>query len=269
MKNQLAIIVSLFMLIALCPLTHCTATDDYFECTYLESEDCYEVTGVTNKAKNTVAWNVKIPDEVMDKKVISIGYRAFFDLDGVQSVQLGANIQAIGNEAFSCCENLKAVSYNKNLRTIGDYAFSNCCSLGGPSLKYQWGKNFVVQSERLSVGKGAFAGTAYTAIDFGNAEVSVDEEAFSNCLYLTRISFGYGRKGFNRCAFAFSGLKEVLFPLDWTEEEANANISAIQCLEYDNATKYYFREQEPEKDENGKYIGNYWHYAGGQITLWE
>ena len=70
-----------------------------YEYDYKEVEGGLEITGIRYNKKNKVL-DITIPNEIRDKKVISIAPNALKDVDIIRHVIMGANIQNIGQEAL-------------------------------------------------------------------------------------------------------------------------------------------------------------------------
>ena len=82
-----------------------------------------------------------IPD-----KVTIIGENAFYNCDGLTTINLGKNVQRIDLQGFYDCSNLKEIVLPEGLTYIGDYAFTDCESLS----------RTVLPSSINSIGSGAF-----------------------------------------------------------------------------------------------------------------
>ena len=184
--------------------------------------------------------NSKIPTEF--DLVTSIAPYAFFDLDKLQSVDLGNKITKIGDHAFESCGALKTVEGTDALVSIGDYAFDSCAALknidftNNKSLteigKYAFHacdglSSFVFPTSLKTVGDGAFWScnslkkaitfdiSAWAQIDFGSAsatplnygELVIDKEVAKN------VTIQNGTKKIGDYAFYNCGsLSEVTLP---------------------------------------------------------
>ncbi len=141
--------------------------------------------------------NSKIPTEF--DLVTSIAPYAFFDLDKLQSVDLGNTITKIGDHAFESCGALKSVEGIDSLVSVGDYSFAACGALktidftNNTALteigKYAFHScdglsSFVFPTSLKTVGDGAFWScnslkkaitfdiSAWAQIDFGSASAT-------------------------------------------------------------------------------------------------
>ena len=62
------------------------------------------------------------------------GTRSFYDLDALETVNIGADVVGIGDYCFANCDNLKTVNLEEGLTYIDEYAFRNCSSLESLSI---------------------------------------------------------------------------------------------------------------------------------------
>lgn len=139
-----------------------------YEYDYKEVEGGLEITGIRYNKKNKVL-DITIPNEIRDKKVISIAPNALKDVDIIRHVIMGANIQNIGQEAFSSCDNLVSITFPTEVSMkIGDRAFEN---------------------------------TALTSIQISNS-IELGNEVYKNCQNVTSIESNasvYGEDVFVGC----------------------------------------------------------------------
>lgn len=139
-----------------------------YEYDYKEVEGGLEITGIRYNKKNKVL-DITIPNEIRDKKVISIAPNALKDVDIIRHVIMGANIQNIGQEAFSSCDNLVSITFPTEVSMkIGDRAFEN---------------------------------TALTSIQISN-QIELGNEVYKNCQNVTSIESNasvYGEDVFVGC----------------------------------------------------------------------
>jgi hypothetical protein len=84
----------------------------------------YEVSNV-----GTAEGDIVVPETYRNRKVTSIGKKAFAKKQKVLSVKLSDNITNIGEQAFSQCEALKSVNIPATVKTIGKKAFQSCSNL--------------------------------------------------------------------------------------------------------------------------------------------
>lgn len=75
------------------------------------------------------AQDVVIPDTYLGKPVTSIGDRAFYNDNGVKSLDTGDNCQYIGESAFRNAYAIMTLTLGKSMKTIREYAFLNTTAL--------------------------------------------------------------------------------------------------------------------------------------------
>ena len=69
---------------------------------------------------------VTIPSAINGKRVISLGYRAFYNNTTLTNVLIPDSVTNIGDDAFFSCQNLTNVTIGNNVSFIGYEAFANC-----------------------------------------------------------------------------------------------------------------------------------------------
>lgn len=80
--------------------------------------------------------------------ISSIGKRAFYRLNNLESVDIGDSVHTIGERAFADCENLKSVKLPLELKTIESLAFRNCTSI----------QELVLPNKDVEIASDAFQG---------------------------------------------------------------------------------------------------------------
>ena len=164
--------------------------------------------------------------------ITEIGERAFYDADGLTSVDIPNWITTIHSSAFAECSALMSVTFNggvgaRNL-IIGESAFEHCSSLSSivynnaPQItgmgvrafaKCTGLRSFTVLDTVSELSESVFAGCSNLAeINLGNSLKTIGKQAFSGCKALTEISFPSSLTGVSEKAFeACSALKTVRF----------------------------------------------------------
>ena len=97
-----------------------------------------------------------IKEITIGDNVTNIGNSAFYDCDGLTTVNFGNNVASIGNSAFRDCDGLTTVNIGDNVTNIGNSAFYDCDGL--------------------------------TTVNFGNNVTSIGEQAFCSCSLLCFIT---------------------------------------------------------------------------------
>lgn len=145
-----------------------------------------------------------IPEYYGNKKVTSIGYRAFFRCTGLTSITIPDSVTSIGSDAFKNCTGLTSITIPDSLTSIGNYAFQNCRGL----------TSITIPDSVTSIGAGAFAGcTGLTSITIPDSVTSVGSEAFFGCTGLTSVTIGNSVTSIGSGAFFHcTGLTSIIIP---------------------------------------------------------
>jgi hypothetical protein len=119
---------------------------------------------------------------VLPKTLKTLGNYAFQNCVALvslnwQSVETGATI---GDRAFFGCQSLESVTLPAGLESIGNHAFQSCWSLGAIELP----------STLQSIGNYAFSSTALVSLDWpaAAAAATIGDNAFLDCSSLTTVS---------------------------------------------------------------------------------
>lgn len=149
-----------------------------YEYDYKEVEGGLEITGIRYNKKNKVL-DITIPNEIRDKKVISIAPNALKDVDIIRHVIMGANIQNIGQEAFSSCDNLVSITFPTEVSMkIGDRAFENTALTS------------IQISNRIELGKEVYKNCQNVTSIQSNATV-YGEDVFVGCQAVTDLTINF------------------------------------------------------------------------------
>lgn len=89
-------------------------------------DDGIEVGGCKRDVADKV---IVVPETVNGKKVVSIGFGAFTELENVEAIVLPDSVTRIGESAFTNCEKLKFIYLGKGLKTTGNMTFNSCTAL--------------------------------------------------------------------------------------------------------------------------------------------
>ena len=156
----------------------------------VDSFDGYEGNQLCSKIHSvTILQNVK-----------SVGYRAFHDCDGLESLTFHG--ESIGASAFTGCTSLKTLSLGEHIKRIGDSAFFNCSAL----------KNVTIPESVTSIGPWAFAFSGLESLTINGAIDTIEHEAFFKCKNLKTLKLGEHIKTIGDHAFAECGLTSVTIP---------------------------------------------------------
>ena len=145
---------------------------------------------------------IRIPDGVS-----KIGYLAFVSCNKLQTVQIPDSVRAIGESAFGICASLKEVYIPADVEEIGEGAFRDCWSLTAIRVSPDnahytsddQGVLFTKDKSELILYPACNTRGVYTVPD---TVVTIDENAFQSCRYLTRVTVSSGVKEIHGAAFA-------------------------------------------------------------------
>ncbi len=151
--------------------------------------------------------NVIIPEVYKDKPVTSIGERAFYDCDSLESIVIPDSVTSIGEYAFFYCSSLESIIIPDSVTSIGTDAFYGCANLqfyidgnlkylGNSENKYIYlagttSSNIttvIVNSHCKFIGSYAFSSCySLELIVIQNSVTSIGDYAFYYCKSLTNI----------------------------------------------------------------------------------
>ena len=187
--------------------------------------DCYYYS-------NEYTGNVVIPESVTYNgatySVTSIGEDAFYDCDGLTSIEIPNSVTSIGSSAFEDCSGLEKVCINDLEAWCGiDFGSADANPLyyaGNLYLNGELVTDLTIPSSVTSIGYGAFYNCkGLTSITIPNSVTSIGNYAFSGCTGLTSVEIGNSVKSIGECAFKdCSGLTSIEIPNsvtsigDWT-----------------------------------------------------
>ena len=61
--------------------------------------------------------------------ITAIGYSAFYNCDGLTSIEIPSSVTSIGNYAFTGCSGLTSIEIPNSVTSIGEYTFGECTGL--------------------------------------------------------------------------------------------------------------------------------------------
>ncbi len=118
---------------------------------------------------------VKIPADIK-----RIGYRAFYNCDGITEVGFHDAFEDIADEAFFDCDNIKLIEMPESARKIGHYAFASCDNL----------RTFIVNSNLTDYEGDAFEGCYYFNYDAVTINVADNSGALLLVIALVFVVIG-------------------------------------------------------------------------------
>ena len=197
--------------------------------------------------------DIVIPETVTYKNrklsVTSIGEEAFYDCDGLTSVDIPDGVTSIGKGAFRSCSGLTSIDIPDRVNSIGWYAFYYCSRLTSVD----------IGDGVTSIGDYAFSGCSrLTSVDIPNSVTSIGEYAFDGCTKLTSVKIGNGVTWIGGYAFCdCSGLTSVDIPDGVTSigEGAFYACDTIEEFIFPAGTQACVRLFGAYNRSDGKYFG--------------
>ena len=182
---------------------------------------------------------------------ISIGSGAFYGQNGIKKLSIPATITSIGGEAFRLCRGLEEVVFAEGsvLTTVGEYAFAYCYSLSSINLPEGlttlngfafYGatslRSIELPGSLIRVANNVFAYSGLTSVNVpalqkmsvGDVDYYADS-MFSNCVYLTSVTFDSGLTWLSKNMFSnCTSLENIVLPaklvsVDLTSDYASYN----------------------------------------------
>lgn len=166
---------------------------------------------------------------------ISIGSGAFYGQNGIKKLSIPATITSIGGEAFRLCRGLEEVVFAEGsvLTTVGEYAFAYCYSLSSINLPEGlttlngfafYGatslRSIELPGSLIRVANNVFAYSGLTSVNVpalqkmsvGDVDYYADS-MFSNCVYLTSVTFDSGLTWLSKNMFSnCTSLENIVLP---------------------------------------------------------
>ena len=162
---------------------------------YNPDTNTYFVSEVYGNAKS-----YEILDEYKNKKVTTIGVRAFYNHSNLEEIKLGKNIEHINRLAFAECKKLKTINL-ENVKEISRNAFNYDISLTevnldsivdlGASVFLNTSLekvNFNDNNSLTTIGSLCFMNTNIKAISIPRSCNAIYEDCFYNCKNLIQIN---------------------------------------------------------------------------------
>ena len=111
-------------------------------------------------------------------RVTSIGNSAFYNCEGLTSIEIPNSVERIGDNAFDSCSSLTSVAIGNSVTSIGVCAFYNCTGL----------TSVEIPNSVTSIENSAFNGcSGLTGIVIPNKVTSIGTFAFQYCYRLASI----------------------------------------------------------------------------------
>ena len=223
---------------------------------------------------------VAIPSTIYEKKVISIGKKAFYFCSSLESVTIPDGVTKIGDDAFADCLDLKSITIPNSVTSIGYHAFDACRNLESitipdsvtsietgafrgcrslksvtiPSSIINYGDAIFINCEGLesvtlsegmkTIPRQIFAECySLKKVTIPNSVARIDNSAFSNCRGLKNITIPDGVRGIGRYAFAgCEKLANLTIPssVEGIEECAFLDCKSLKSVTFPKTEKYYY-----------------------------
>lgn len=162
--------------------------------------------------------SITIPDHVSE-----IGEYSFYGCSSLSTVQIPGSLKYIGNDAFYHCTSLESITLPPGLLKIGDDAFLQCESL----------LTLIIPDSVTSIGDRVFWGCKYlTEVSLPSGLTSIPTHLFYDCSNLESILLPEGLSSIGEWAFAYSGLKSIVFPssVQTVEDSAFGRCNALTMV---------------------------------------
>ncbi len=241
---------------------------------------------------------------VVPDSVTSIGDYAFYYCTSLQSIVIPDSVTSIGDYAFYCCYKLVEV-INKSSLTIekgssdngdvGYYALrvlneqptpSNFVTEGDYTFyKYEdkyYLMGYTGSQTELTLPESVDGDNSYeiykyafyrngkiTSVIISDGVTSIGHSAFSYCTSLQSIVIPDSVTSIGDSAFFDCRSLQTVYYTGSADEWNNISIIDSFNSYLTDATRYYYSESEPALNSFGtEYIGDYWHYVDGVVTVW-
>ena len=189
---------------------------------------------LTEIASNTFRNCKSLSDIALPSKIRYIGKNAFF-ASGLTSVELPDLLFEISDGAFAGCEKITSVDLsNTDIIQIGKDAFADCTSL----------VDVVLGDAIVSIGEGAFSGTAIASIKLPASITEISARMFENTPNLKGVTLAEGAIITTIGDYAFrnaSGLSELPDNIMITVNSIGKGAfmgSALQTVRFGNGLTY-------------------------------
>ena len=202
-KTQIAVVTSSFMGIEVDGVS-VGVTSGYTFSTVGEHTVKYYLNGTAIVDNLFYNGGSKITAVTIGDGVTSIGYRAFYNCQGIRSIDIPDSVTSIGDSAFYNCINLTSIYIPDSVTSIDTGAFFSCYGL----------TSCTIGSGVTSIGDGAFS-ECYnlTSISIPNTITAIGNGAFLKCSGLTSIDIPSSVTSIGNNAFEYChGLTSITIP---------------------------------------------------------
>lgn len=146
------------------------------------------VISIGNKA---FGWCESLLSVIIPDNVLTVGDCSFISCHLLENVVISDSVISIGNQAFCYCYSLLSVNIPDSVTSIGEGAFSYCTSLTSIEVDVK-NKNYKSMDGNLYTKDGTIliqysVGKEESLFTIPNFVTNIDDSAFADCAYLTRV----------------------------------------------------------------------------------
>ncbi len=162
----------------------CKANDYYLVSVDPEwdyEDDCYSSDGLCLNSyigANELTGEITIPNLIDNRRVTSVGNRAFYECKRIEQVELGENIERLGDAAFCICNSLRRINFPSRLKEISSDCFNECGF-----------KELIIPDTIKRIKRGAFVNNReLERIELPNGIQKIELMCFAGCKKLKSIT---------------------------------------------------------------------------------
>lgn len=138
--------------------------------------------GVTSIGEKAFYQCEKLNSITIPETVTSIGNQAFYYCSNLTEIIIPSSVNFIGNGAFYSCRSITNITIPEGITSIGDSVFNNCTAL----------TSIVIPDTVTSFGNYAFGGCGMISFTIPASVTSIGNCVFSNCRNLSNITISNG-----------------------------------------------------------------------------
>ena len=220
MKKFLSILLSVILMVSICPL----GVFEFTASAETVSGTCgTNVTWQYNTSTATLAisgtgemnnYSASLSDN--DYYVTTAPWRSYYQT--MKTVVINSGVTSIGNYAFKCCWRLTSITIPDSVTSIGEYAFDTCTEL----------TSVTIGNSVTSIGNYAFEGCcSLTSVTIPDSVTLIGEAAFYGCTRFTSITIPGSVMSIGRAAFFFCSKQVTSITVS---DENTVYHSAGNCL---------------------------------------